>query len=82
MIVTICYLCNEHIGMNKTLDEVIYQDGHIHDLILQSFQEIEFIGLAGIAKFGSTGVGSATIEILQQQGNNIFFYLIIKPINL
>ena len=57
------------IGINKTLDEVTYQDGFIQDLILQSFQEIEFVGAKGYTKFGSSGKSSAIIEFLQQQGN-------------
>ena len=55
-------------GMNKTLDEVTYQDRFAQDLILQSFQEIEFVGVKGFTKFGSSGKASAIIQFLQQQG--------------
>ena len=54
--------------MNKTLDEVSYQDHFAQDLILQSFQEIEFVGVKGFTKFGPSGKTSAIIQFLQQQG--------------
>ena len=55
-------------GINKTLDKVTYADIHIHDLIVESFKEIEFVGIRGFTKFGASGDPSAIIEFKQQQG--------------
>ena len=55
-------------GINKTLDQFTYRDRDITELIVESFHEIDFIGVRGYTKFDESGNPSGFILISQQQG--------------
>ena len=55
-------------GINKTLDQFTYEDGYINDLIVESFYEIEFIGLKGLITFDKHEDLSGLVGFSQQLG--------------
>ena len=56
------------VGINKTLDQFTYADKYINDLIVESFYEIEFVGLQGPIMFGSGDNLFGLIGFRQQIG--------------
>ena len=67
--------------MNLTLDQVTYEHKSVHDMILKSFYEIEFVGVRGYTKFGPSGDPYGLIEIKQQQGKEVQSELARKLVN-
>ena len=52
-----------------TLDQVTYADKFIHDMVIESFYETEFVGVSGYVTFDKQGDISGAIELRQQRGN-------------
>ena len=55
-------------GSSKRLEDFTYSDGDMADLITESIQEVDFIGVSGHIKFTDNGATQPNIVIEQQQG--------------
>lgn len=55
-------------GSPKRLEDFTYSDIEMANLITESMQEVEFLGLEGYVKFDGSGGVSPNIAIEQQQG--------------
>ena len=58
-------------GSPKRLEDFTYSDTEMADLITESMQEVEFLGLQGYVKFDATGGVTPNIAIEQQQGGQV-----------
>ena len=60
-----------------TLEQVSYTDKFIHDMIIESFYETEFVGVSGYVAFDKEGDLTGVIELSQQQGICVMQYFIV-----
>ena len=65
-------------GTNLTLSDATYENRFFYDLMIESFQEIDFLGLMGNSRFNSHGETHGMINIEQRLGlqkiDNYYIY--------
>ena len=77
----VVFLAQFMLGSNLTLDQVTYADKWVFDLIIESYSEIEFVGVSSNIQFDAMGDVPGAVDISQQQGvlqYYIYFVLIFK----
>ena len=62
------FLIMMYTGVNRSLEDFTYGDRAMYEVMMESMQEIEFIGLRGYTKFDTSGNPSGLLVISQQRG--------------